>query len=319
MKTKPVDDLLPLLTPETEPYLNLYYEALHELVCFGTHMLSWILEQNSSKDPLPDETALVVPLLFRNIIELLDSVSIQVRAGSIIPCKIQLRAILEAYMNLEYLLEVDAEKEYRASCFMLVDHYRKLNYFKQLSPNTPENKKLVDSLRMYSSYMKDFESKSDALKAFSNQEFLVNQPIYDSARNVFLKLTRGNTSNLDLKWYSLVSQTNSLKALAKKLNKYELYEFFYKSWSNNMHSTDLTTGVLIKEDDGNGAIVQLRYAKEAHSTTTQAILFFLLIIDLVTTKVIPEHKNQIQHWKNNYKINYRDNVSNIIFKYKETD
>lgn len=255
--TKPVEDLLPLpMEPEAEPYITLYYDALHELVCFGTHILSWNLELGKGKIGKRNETDMAVPLLFRHIIELLDATSVQVKMGVIVPCKVQLRAMLEAYLSLEYLLEKDRER--RATCFLLVDHYRKLNLHRRLSPNTREGTVFAQEIKEFGLHLPNFVPIKEAEQVVKDIESLVASPIYQEARKEYLSKTNQNRSNLDVKWYTLFNGPNSIIWLAKRLRKYDLYEFFYRSWSNQTHATDLSTKVLVRGSDGNSAITQLR-------------------------------------------------------------
>ena len=302
--TKPYNDLLPLpLDSRAEPFMTLYYNALHELVCFGTHMVVWNLEQGKGRENERNEISLAPVLLFRHILELLDAISVQVKVGIVVPCKVQLRAMLEAYMSLEYMLEKDRNR--RAACFLLVDHYRKLNFFKRLSHNTPESKKLFSDLSEYGEHFKNITPIEGLDQAHKNQESLIQQPIYTEARKDYLTRTNQNAKNLDIKWYALFDGPTSVKWLATKLKKYDIYEFFYKSWSDPTHGTNLSSKVIVRGEEGTGAIVQLRNMEEAHEIVNHAITFTLLIFDLVARKVVSEHKKEYATWFFEYRDKFR--------------
>ncbi|RRB04122.1 hypothetical protein [Larkinella rosea] len=80
--TKPIEDLLPLpIDPKADSIMNLYYNALHELVCFGTHILAWHLEEGKGRLEERNEIDLAEALLFRYILELIDAISVQIKMG----------------------------------------------------------------------------------------------------------------------------------------------------------------------------------------------------------------------------------------------
>jgi hypothetical protein len=108
MNTKPVFELHPgldHLDPQKKNTLNTYSAGIDELVSFGTHVLSWGLEATNGRDE-------VIPqlMIFRNILENLDAISVLVRAGSIDPCKSLLRVVLESVLNLEFMLQGAVER-----------------------------------------------------------------------------------------------------------------------------------------------------------------------------------------------------------------
>lgn len=309
--TKPVNDLLPLpLEPSAVPYLDLYHDALHELVCFGTHVLAWSLEHGKGRVENRNEIDLAVPLLFRHILELLDAVAVQVKAGVIVPVKVQLRALLEAQMSLEYMLDKDRRR--RAACFLIVDHYRKLNFYKKLAPNTTEYKKLSAELKEYGLLLADLSPVKAADWAIKNQEQLIANSIYAEVRKEYLIRTSNNTKNLEIKWYSLFEGPTSIIHLSKRVKKYDIYEFFYRAWSNPTHGTDLSTGVVVKAnsepEQGNGAIIQIRNLQEAHQVVTDAIAFTLMVFNIMATKVVSEHRKEISEWHLWYRDKYRNPV-----------
>ncbi len=283
--------------------MDFYHDALHELVCFGTHMLKWSLEQNKPKTEIGSEVDLAALLLFRHILELVDAISVQIKAGIAVPCKIQLRALLEAYLSLEYMLAKDRER--RATCFMIVDHYRKLNIYRKLTSGTKENEKLKLDLKQYGSFFTGLSTVPGAAHMLENQEKLVNLPIYKDAREEYLRVVK-KKPNADIKWYSLYEGPSSVLWLATRLKKLDLYEFFYKSWSNPTHGTDLSTNVLVRGKDGLGAMNQIRNMGEAHDVTTQTVMLTsILYMELIAVKVIPEHRRQISEWFLKYKVEYR--------------
>jgi hypothetical protein len=76
--------------------------TVREIVDEGTQLFGRLLsEAGRVKPPRPYHTAML--LLFRHVLELLDSADEQFRAGIFTPASLQARAILEAHMQLLYL------------------------------------------------------------------------------------------------------------------------------------------------------------------------------------------------------------------------
>ncbi|GAB4019239.1 DUF5677 domain-containing protein [Spirosoma koreense] len=285
MKTKPVDSVLPIpMDSDSQKVMDIYYEALHELVSYGTHILEWSLKANQKKEPAT-ELGVAAPLLFRHILELLDAISIQIKYGIVEPCKVQQRAALEAYFCLDYMLQEKTQE--RAACFYVVDFYRKLNMYRKYSPGTPKNEAFQKDLKDHSSEYSDIFSFKEAAAAYDNMKSLIERPMYAEARAEYLSLTTNNTKRLDIKWYSLFGGPTSVIWIAKKLKKYELHEFFYKSWSNASHGTELCSGTLARaEEEGYGSIKQLRNLEQAQNTVMMAINLGLLSFGLMAEKVV---------------------------------
>lgn len=305
--TKPIDDLLPLpMEPKAKPFMDFYHEALHELVCFGTHILSWSLQQGKGKEDQRNEIDLAVPLLFRHILELVDAISVQIKLGVAAPCKVQLRALLEAQLSLEYMLEKDRPR--RAACYLITDFYRKLSFYKKMMSGTPESKKLIEELKDHSLTMSDFTAIPEAAMAAKNMEELIAKPIYAEVNNEYTEVLK-KKGNSEIKWYSLFNGPNNVKWLAQRLKKYETYVFFHQAWSDSTHGTGLTQGVLVKGENGYGAITQLRNMEGAHEVVTQTMLLTLQVyIELMAKKVVSEKKKEISAWQFWFRDTYRTKV-----------
>jgi hypothetical protein len=69
--------------------------GLEQAVNFGTHILKWLAEIDTS-----ERHRTVFIMLLRQYLELLDAVSILVRQSSIDPCKILLRSMFEILLYL---------------------------------------------------------------------------------------------------------------------------------------------------------------------------------------------------------------------------
>jgi hypothetical protein len=106
MDTKPIENILPRIADEhLQKVLDDYSKTIDEVLNFGTHILLWDIEyKREGKDNN-------IPSLFlRNIIELVDSISVLTKNSLIDPAKIQIRALLENHFGLLYMLQKDEKK-----------------------------------------------------------------------------------------------------------------------------------------------------------------------------------------------------------------
>lgn len=306
--TDPVDDVLPRLN-ETAAYIfNEYFIALHELVCYGTHILTWLIAQNEGKIPVPNETASAAPLTFRYIIELLDAISVQVSVGAFNPCKVLLRVLLESVFALEWLLKDDRER--RAAAMFIVDHYRNLAFYQGFVRGTSENATLIKKLKDHGTYLVDINNYPRAKENVDRLTKLINSPIYHEARKEYIRFTtedkhskprKNNLSVHLVKWYQLFKGPVHTGELAEKLGKYELYRFFYQDWSNQIHGTNLSSGVLSQDENGFGWINQIRDPTGGEDIVKSTIILILDLFMSLAITTLPERRQEVVAWIQLYK------------------
>lgn len=314
MKTRPKTELLPLpLEPEISNLMNFFYKAIHEVVCYGTHILHWILKTNEKNPKNTNELITSVPLLSRHILELTDSIFIQVKSGVIVPSKLQMRAVLEAFLSLEYLLKEDSKREERSGYYFIVDHYRKLNFYKKLIPGTQENIEYRAKLKKHGQYLPDIYESIDGTEAYNNMHSLINLEHYKNANEKYCNYTANNTKKLDnLKWYALDGGPSSLYTLSIELNRYDFYESLYKPWSEPNHGTNLFQGVIDKGEDGLGTFNQLRVLTESRMVVEMTLVLNVTIYLMVVEKTVPKEIKGMAKWAQQFNEAYLSKVKRII-------
>ena len=86
--------------------MSRFSALLDEIVNYGSHVSRWCLEKKKEGD----ENAVSI-LMFRNILELIHSISILIKTSCADPCNILLRSLFESFLNLNYLLKQISNKE----------------------------------------------------------------------------------------------------------------------------------------------------------------------------------------------------------------
>ncbi len=106
------------LDSELKKILEIYYNALHEAVIFGVHLLDW-----ESKH-LEGDKYLTRFMFLRKTVEYLDTIASNIRFSIIDPCEITIRVLLETVLNFDYLLSDQSED--RSFVYVVVDFIRKI-------------------------------------------------------------------------------------------------------------------------------------------------------------------------------------------------
>lgn len=286
--TKPVAEVLAreVDQPEVAKLLETFSRGLEEYVNFGTHILNWDIKNSKGRDE-----NLPVFLLFRQIIEFVDAISVMVKHSSIEPCKALLRSVLETALELEYILEKDSKT--RALSFLLWHLHYDLNNNMKGIENTPEHQEHIAKLRSGKIASKYFnpmkiQGLEDHNLEISKQ---INSPLFTEIEKEYQRLQKKNP-----KWYELYNGPKNIEQLANRLGRRDLYEILYRYWSGTTHGTDILHGKLRRTKEGETMIVSIRFPAMAQMVTVYSLNLCVWMFSLVIRKRLPNHKNEFRKW-----------------------
>ena len=286
MLTEPVQEILPtsIDNKEVEELLNQFSNAIREAVNYSTHVFKWCTEIRG------DDTFLPVFMSFRHVIELLDAVSILVKAGSIDPCKLLLRAILESSFNILYILQKDTKQ--RAMNFLVWYYNERLKLFEKLDPNMPSGKQFYVTMKKDKLVGKMNIPKFDGLNdAQENIKKLLQKPSYEDVNKEYQR-NRGKIKN----WYSLFNGPRNLEQLADRLELQGLYNILFRSWSGAVHGTDIIEEKLSPADNSHVWITQIRNPKDAQTLTSISLSLTLLVLENIVNYYVPARRGGFANW-----------------------
>ncbi len=289
MPVSPVNEILPPIDPSVNALLEQFAQLIDETINFGTHVLAW--QMNSAVGG--DEVA-PVTLSIRHILELLGATSSNVRSSHIDPCKILLRATLESFLGLAYILKEDSVR--RGHAFLTVDAHQRLKNLKMLDLSRPESKKLEEKLSTDIVVPKFAEiiPQDSVKKSIASLEAFLKTPGAKEPSEELRKLK--NKSNKNPNWYSLYGGPVNLERLAFVLGYQSLYHFLYKYWSRATHGTDILPGKMGYGPNGRPGIVQLRLPVYAETITQVAVTIALTTYRLTITKYSPDKHQDLGKW-----------------------
>lgn len=289
MPINPEYEFVPRHLKEEEPelfeLLDKFSQGIEETVNFGSRIFQWCnesLEGNADKE---------IPklLMFRHILEQLDAVSILIRQSAAEPCKLQLRSMLEALLSIQYLLE-ENQKD-RAYAYLVCHTEKKIKTYKKLDPSTLQGKQLKGVLKDSQFEGIEVTERFELKKMVSEQQQLYKREGFKEAYEELKRLRKQGRKNPN--WYELFDGPRDLERLAAKFKKRDIYEFFYRNWSEYIHGRDIISGNL-GEDSTGTYLMSIRQPFEAQFIASMAITMALESYRLMIKHYVPL---QITHYR----------------------
>jgi hypothetical protein len=287
-----IENILPRNQNEGKKELEKMSNILDRAIDFGTHLLQW----KSEKPELREEN-LVPILFFRNILETADAISILIKSSSVDPAKNLIRTLLENVFALEYLLETKSKE--RSLAYIVWLAHNDLKFCEKMDSETQRGKQFTSEIGKDKIVSKINSQEEQIALAKQNSEELLKLTIYAPIEAEYQRTiaVRRNPN-----WFTLFDGPSDIEKLAKHLNHHALYEVVYRSLSNNVHGNDVFKSKLLKGENGNTDIIQIRYPKDAQSVIVQAINFLLLIYMEILKKELPERRVEFNIWYNDFRI-----------------
>jgi len=293
MATQPVSNILirEFDDPQVVKRLGQFSDSIEEAVSFGTHIIKWCLED--IPESKRDDAHLVPILLFRHALELLDSISILVRPGSIDPSKIILRGLLETVMSIEWILQADTNR--RAMAFWVWHAHHNLRIYEKLDPASNSGKQFRSKLKK-DRYGKNLSIPQipDLQQMTKNLNNLLTKPAYAQAELEYQRLSQGRRKNPD--WYSFFGGPPNREQLADKIGLSGIYEVLYRNWSDVTHGTDVIKGKLSSPGKGQIEIVQIRFVKDVQTVTQNSLSLALQLFVSMIKYFAPNREKDFENW-----------------------
>ena len=282
----------PLISPKTQTevqsILNKWSNKLNELKYVGGNILKTDLDTTKGEDEN-------LPFIFilRHTLEILDSISILIKNSSIAPCKILLRAMLENYLNLEYLSSDDWQR--KAYQFIGSSKYTKLKFYKKLDKSHSSHnqfKKPFDDDKRFSGY--PFKQQPLLQDAIQNLENLFKKKQYKPIIEEIQRLSKNKVSNPP--WYRLFNGPKNLKELAHTTKLSGLYETYYRFWSGPVHGTNIIEKNFTTDDSRRLEVLQIRLPFEARDVSQLTTMIAIFTYQSYVNFRLPDNEILYLEW-----------------------
>lgn len=261
------------------------FNNLQQIVNFGAHLFKWHIEKVEGTDE-----KLATILFIRNIIEIVDSISILIKNSSIDQCKILLRTLIESYFSFEYLLTNETDK--RSMAFLAWRLNKDVEYYRKFESNSKDNIELKEEIKKNNEFWEKFINldKPEMTKRISEIENTLNNNLLYFEANKEYHRTKHK------EWYNMYNGPKNFFELSKDLNQNSIYKIFYTYLSDSAHGSDILRGIIEIDYNGTTRVNQIRLGKNYQEMTLNTIIISLLAFDCFIKTVLPEKEELFREW-----------------------
>lgn len=211
-------------------------DTLDGVVSMG---LSILQEDGKGKRAYFEQVPLMMQL--RHLVELVDSVAILIRNGSVNPAYHLLRSVLESMLHLKFLLGEDAVQKCKSYIVASSMEQLEFLYTVKASPQAQAKPEL------YSTVDVEIEQLEKRLKLEELKD----------VHEALMSLKKGNKIP---KWYNIF-KANTIRDIARACDEEMLYKHLYSDFSMKTHGVDVITGNLYSKE-GFVGVKPIRQANE---------------------------------------------------------
>jgi len=238
-----------------------------------------------------DEQGLILQTHY-HIVEQLDAVALLLAGGAVEPAKLQLRAVLEALVRLEYILQGDTTR--RAYAWLVVDDVlERIKGWERLDPATVAGREFVELQQREGHSLPTLAEAAD--KRARLRRMLEDDPRWSEAYGEYKRV---RTSKRSPEWYELFGgpRGGGLRALALHMGYGTYYEILYRQWSRRMHGSDVMQRLKAAPTPGNILVPPIRYVAEFQHVVDFAVVFGIRSIRLLIAYYRPEDWVHFAQW-----------------------
>lgn len=239
-------------------------------------------------DPTKPAHTPIVTLMF-SFAEAIDGVSALVRVGSVQNCGQLLRTALELSLQLQFIVEDDANFARRAAAYEYF-HWKNLHDLAcRLDKTHPRGIEITRELiGQNMPELMDVRPEPDVTAQREHYAKVLKDAQFADVHTEYTSATKPPKY-----WYSLWGGPKNFRELAKYLKQLPFYELLYRSWSGSVHGTNGLNRVAILEQ----GFVNMRPIRSPigcgevcqHASNATNLLCFLL-----SQKFIPEYTPELR-------------------------
>jgi len=203
---------------------------IRDMTDYGSNLM--IRAFNSSKRALPD--VVVCGVLLKQIVAMLDAISILVEEGMVHAAFLPARAAFEASIYLEWILFSDSDR--KAKCYIVSNYRDERRWAMRAIRGTPEENAFEPIAKSVGLdiHARNPTLAADAQKHLEEVNRILDQPGFRAIDQEFNMLRKGKRK-LDVEWYELAG-AKSIRKIAVAVDRLAEYELFYSKGSQISHS-----------------------------------------------------------------------------------
>jgi hypothetical protein len=251
---------------QLKPWTNL----LRDLANYGSHLIPRAF--SSSGKTLGD--AVVIGILLRQLVAMIDAIEILLCRSAVHAATLQLRAMFEASVYIDWMLAGDREN--KAAYYYVHNLLRNRLWAMRMQSGTPESSSFKGIMNKAS--LPVDETLGDEGKSQVQEiDRVLSQPRFVAVRDEFRDWKKRNGRRPA--WYSPLGVAD-LRSMARNVNKEPLYVIVYGSGSEVMHASNYGQHVRIQSERITFYSIRhpKRFSTTVRLTATIAIDIFMKIL-----------------------------------------
>lgn len=274
--------------------LKRYAYYIEQAVNYGTHTLLW-----AYKEDRPELN--VVKLYLRYFLDMLDALSILVKAGSGEPTKSLLRSAFEINLSIHFIY--DKHTCLRAEAFWVVE---KIDQLKELEKMNPKSKIYQQVKNNFSKEgiinFGDGINGKDIRVQIKELEKYLQSPELKTAIDEYnrLKLIKSGK----IYWYNLFDGVDTIESMARVLNKHTFYDILYRHWSKTVHGNNIAKDKIHFDSEGNGFIKAIRHPVNLAWAAKMACNLAINTFGYYVQNSYPEQLQEFNIWQEAFIADY---------------
>jgi uncharacterized protein DUF5677 len=211
---------------EIREHLKPWVDLIYDLVNYGSNLIPRAFA--SSERNLKD--TVVIAVLLRQAVAMLDGVEVLLSKGACHAAQLQMRALFEAALYIEWILSADSEE--KATYYYVHNLRRKRLWALKTQPGFPDSQQFINLMNK-SGVQVTQEITDSCNKQIKEIDRVLSQTEFAKANSAFDKHKKGKR---EVSWYVPLGESN-LRTIAEKVDRLPLYLILYGGASEVMHTS----------------------------------------------------------------------------------
>lgn len=188
----------------------------------------------SSRRELKD--AIVLGVLLRQSIAMFDAIEILLSNAAVYPCHLQIRALFEASLYLEWMLQKDTET--RARYYYVANVRQERIWAMRTQSGSPDNVSYRNAMERFGDLFQETTKRlADRGKDYLKEiDYILAQASFADINKSIETLRKKRKTPYELPWYAPLGP-QSVRQIAVDLSRLHEYEIIYSPSSEVIHST----------------------------------------------------------------------------------
>ncbi len=227
------------IVADIREHLSPWTALIHDVTSYGSNLIprcfSW--RERSLKD------AVVLAILLRQVVAMLDGVEILLSNGAAHAAQLQMRALFEASVYIDWILESDSEK--KAAYYYIHNLRRKRLWANRAQPGSAESQEFITMMNKTGVQINE-KVRESARQQIQEIDRILSQTKSAEINRDFDKHRKGKP--YDPAWYVPLGQ-RSFRTIARTVGKGSLYVILYSGASEVMHTSSYEHHIRVGKDE----------------------------------------------------------------------